>query len=136
MRRTFLGRSAQSVGAVALASLVHGGLPRAQAAGAAKGMLSSLPFPQKAKRVIWLTMAGGPSHLETFDPKPRLAEMDGRPMPESMTRGQQLTQLQGSSSSASLPSSNSGGSAKVVPKSARISRTSAQWPTISASSAQ
>jgi len=40
-------------------------------------------------------MAGGPSHLETFDPKPKLAEMDGQPMPESMTKGQQLAQLQG-----------------------------------------
>ena len=40
-------------------------------------------------------MAGGPSHLETFDPKPKLAEMDGQPMPESMTKGQQLAQFQG-----------------------------------------
>ena len=40
-------------------------------------------------------MAGGPSHLETFDPKPKLAEMDGQPMPESFTKGQQLAQLQG-----------------------------------------
>jgi len=52
-------------------------------------------LPQRAKRVIWLTMAGGPSHLELFDPKPKLAEMDGQPMPESLTRGQQLAQLQG-----------------------------------------
>ncbi len=40
-------------------------------------------------------MAGGPSHLETFDPKPKLAEMHGQPMPESFTKGQQLAQLQG-----------------------------------------
>jgi hypothetical protein len=40
-------------------------------------------------------MAGGPSHLETFDPKPKLVEMDGQPMPESYTKGQQLAQLQG-----------------------------------------
>ena len=40
-------------------------------------------------------MAGGPSHLETFDPKPKLGEMDGQPMPESFTKGQQLAQLQG-----------------------------------------
>ena len=45
--------------------------------------------------MIWLTMAGGPSQFETFDPKPALARMDGRPMPESFTRGQQLAQLQG-----------------------------------------
>ena len=40
-------------------------------------------------------MAGGPSHLETFDFKPKLARMDGQPMPESLTAGQQLAQLQG-----------------------------------------
>jgi hypothetical protein len=40
-------------------------------------------------------MAGGPSHLETFDYKPRLAEMDGQPMPDSYTRGQPIAQLQG-----------------------------------------
>ncbi|MBM3856234.1 MAG: DUF1501 domain-containing protein [Verrucomicrobia bacterium] len=40
-------------------------------------------------------MAGGPSQLETFDPKPKLAAMHGQPMPESLTRGQQLAQLQG-----------------------------------------
>jgi hypothetical protein len=45
--------------------------------------------------VIWLTMAGGPSHLETFDHKPVLAKMHGQPMPESMTKGQQIAQLQG-----------------------------------------
>jgi hypothetical protein len=45
--------------------------------------------------VIWLSMAGGPSHLETFDPKPKLAAMHGEPMPESLTKGQQLAQLQG-----------------------------------------
>src|SRR5258708_39260364 len=40
-------------------------------------------------------MAGGPAHLETFDYKPKLAAMDGQPMPESMTKGQQIAQLQG-----------------------------------------
>ena len=89
-RRAFLGRSAQGVGAVALASLMSPPSVRAS-----RGVLQSLPYPQKAKRVIWLTMAGGPSHLETFDPKPKLAEMHGKPMPESMTKGQQLAQLQG-----------------------------------------
>ncbi len=40
-------------------------------------------------------MAGGPSHLETFDFKPDLNKLDGRPMPESFTRGQPIAQLQG-----------------------------------------
>ena len=47
------------------------------------------------KRVIFLYMSGGPSHLETFDYKPKLAELDGQPMPESFTKGQPIAQLQG-----------------------------------------
>ena len=88
-RRVFLGKTAQGVGGVALASLLG------PAASAAPGVLTKLPLPRKAKRVIWLSMAGGPSQLETFDPKPKLAEMHGQPMPESFTKGQQLAQLQG-----------------------------------------
>jgi hypothetical protein len=57
--------------------------------------VNPLHFPAKARRVIWLSMAGGPSHLETFDPKPKLVEMHGKPMPESFTRGKQIAQLQG-----------------------------------------
>ena len=91
-RRTFLGKAAQGLGSLALASLLR---PKPAQAAAAHGVINPLPLPQKAKRVIWLTMAGGPSHLETFDPKPKLAEMDGKPMPESFTKGQQLAQLQG-----------------------------------------
>ena len=45
---------------------------------------------------LWqLWQSSGPSHLETFDPKPRLAEMHGKPMPKSFTQGQQIAQLQG-----------------------------------------
>jgi hypothetical protein len=91
-RRTFLGKAAQGLGALALSTLMG---PRPVHAASAQGVLGTLPLPQKATRVIWLTMAGGPSHLETFDPKPKLAEMHGKPMPESLTRGQQLAQLQG-----------------------------------------
>jgi hypothetical protein len=47
------------------------------------------------KRVIFLYMSGGPSQFETFDYKPRLAELDGQPMPESYTKGQPIAQLQG-----------------------------------------
>ena len=89
-RRAFLGTAGRGVGAVALASLL--GRTDAVAAG---GALTRLPLPRRAKRVIWLTMAGGPSQLELLDHKPRLAAMDGQPMPESFTKGQQLAQLQG-----------------------------------------
>lgn len=83
-RRALLGRAVHGVGALALASL--------EAPLYAQNVAT---LPRKAKRVIWLSMAGGPSHLETFDPKPKLAQMHGQPMPESMTKGQQLAQLQG-----------------------------------------
>ena len=94
-RRALLGRTAQGLGSVALASLLH---RNAQAADASKwrGVIATPHVPPKVKRVIWLYMAGGMSHLETFDPKPKLAEMNGKPMPESITKGQQIAQLQGS----------------------------------------
>ncbi|MED5470483.1 MAG: DUF1501 domain-containing protein [Verrucomicrobiota bacterium] len=58
--------------------------------------VSGLPdLPVRAKRVIFLCMAGGPSHLETFDYKPKLDELHGKPMPESFTKGQPIAQLQG-----------------------------------------
>jgi hypothetical protein len=96
-RRTFLGRGAAGLGLVALNSLLR---PRLLAAtqgptAQSRGVVNPLDFPPKAKRVIFLYQAGGPSHLETFDYKPKLAEMSGRPMPESLTRGQQIAQLQG-----------------------------------------
>ena len=47
-----------------------------------------LHFPAKAKRVIHLCMAGGPSHLESFDPKPELNRLNDKPFPESFTQGQ------------------------------------------------
>ena len=90
-RRAFFSRASHGLGGVALASLLHPSL----AGAASSGVLGKLPLPQRAKRVIWLSMAGGPSQLELFDHKPKLAEMDGQPMPESFTKGQQLAQLQG-----------------------------------------
>ncbi len=101
-RRAFLGRAATGVGAMALASLMS---PLAALAAAKpgpkpqsdkwRGILNPPHFAPKAKRVIFLCMAGGPSHLETLDNKPKLTEMNGKPMPDSYTRGQQVAQLQG-----------------------------------------
>ena len=93
-RRVFLGRASQGIGALALASLIK---PSSLLAAPARatGVVDPLHFAPKAKRVIWLTMAGGPSHLETWDPKPKLAAMHGQPMPESFTAGKQIAQLQG-----------------------------------------
>jgi hypothetical protein len=95
-RRTFLQKSAYGLGAMALASLIEPRLFGAQSKAPAKwrGVVNPLHFAPKAKRVIHLCMAGGPSHLETFDWKPELKALDGKPFPESFTKGQQLAQLQ------------------------------------------
>ncbi len=89
-RRTFLQRSFAGIGGMALSQLIGGSnkLPFLQSQG-------GLHFPARAKRIIHLCMAGGPSHLESFDPKPRLDALNGQPFPESFTAGQQLAQLQG-----------------------------------------
>jgi hypothetical protein len=98
-RRAFLGGAAHGVGKLALASLLSPGVMSAFALDSAKskytGVVQPLHYPPKVKRVIWLTMAGGPSHLETFDFKPKLLEMHGQPFPESITKGKQIAQLQG-----------------------------------------
>jgi hypothetical protein len=84
-RRAFLAGSGLSLGSAALHSLL-----------AKDGVKPSFLLPKaKAKRVIFLCMAGGPSHLETFDYKPKLDELNGQPMPESFTKGQPIAQLQG-----------------------------------------
>ncbi len=94
-RRTFLKGSSYSVGSAALAFLLS--RDAVHAAPRWQGVLDGkLHYPNKAKRVIHLCMAGGPSHLETLDYKPELAKLDGKSMPESFTKGQQLAQLQGS----------------------------------------
>jgi hypothetical protein len=95
-RRTFLGRSMAGLGLFALHSLLQRNLAAAgDSPDRWRGVVNPLHHPAKAKRVIFLYQAGGPSHLETFDYKPKLAEMDGKPMPESLTKGQQIAQLQG-----------------------------------------
>src|SRR5262245_54284019 len=94
-RRTFLSRTACGIGGAALSSLFRQGVARAGEASppAGRGAISPLHLAPKAKRIIFLTMAGGPSHLETLDNKPKLAEMHGQPMPESFTKGQPIAQL-------------------------------------------
>jgi len=91
-RRTFLGRGIAGLGLLGLNALIN---PRLFAADASHGVINPLHHPAKAKRIIFLYQAGGPSHLETFDNKPKLREMNGKGMPESFTKGQQIAQLQG-----------------------------------------
>ena len=87
------------MGSIALADLLQAGtqIPRWN------GIIDPLHSSPKIKRVIFLYMAGGPSHLETFDYKPKLQELDGKPMPESFTKGQPIAQLQGKKLTCKAP---------------------------------
>ena len=88
-RRHFFQDCGIGVGKIALAGLLSDGLlfapPRAEAARA-----RALHHPPRAKNVIYLFMAGGPSQLELFDYKPRLHELDGEPIPDSFLRGKRF----------------------------------------------
>ena len=99
-RRGFLGRATQGVGTYALASLLQGSVVGRESATGSQvkrwtGVIDKPHVPPKAKRVIFLVMAGGASHLETYDNKPKLAALHGKPMPASYTKGQPIAQLQG-----------------------------------------
>ncbi len=92
-RRHFFQDCGVGVGKIALASLL--------AESFASGSESATPFAPKpphfaakAKRVIYLFMAGAPSQLETFDYKPKLAELEGRPLPPSVIKGQRYAFIQ------------------------------------------
>ena len=79
-RRSFLSQTGIGFGSAALTSL----LARDLARGTTNPSQKSRPYltgKAKVKRVIFLCMAGGPSHLETFDYKPKLDELNGQPMP-------------------------------------------------------
>src|SRR4051812_14773670 len=83
-RRHFFRNCAIGVGSIALASLLAqsaSGSPQS----AIQNPQSKIPhFPPKAKNVIYLFMAGGPSQLELFDYKPKLVELNGKPIPDSI----------------------------------------------------
>ena len=88
-RRHFLSRCAVGLGGIALASMLN----QARGAGAAPtGPLAPKPthFPARAKNIIYLFMAGGPSQLELFDYKPKLAELNGQPIPQSFIEGKRF----------------------------------------------
>lgn len=90
-RRHFFHDCAVGLGSMALASLLNG----RQVGAAAKPMVNPLApkkphFPGKAKSVIYLFMAGGPSQLELFDCKPQLQALNGQPIPDSFIEGKRF----------------------------------------------
>ena len=97
-RREFFGRFAYGLGGAALFGLLHRGAlggPTPIHRSPFQGILSSPHFPAKAKRIIYLFMAGGPSQLDLFDYKPLLNERNGQDLPESVRMGQRLTGMTG-----------------------------------------
>ena len=87
-RRSFLAQAGGGAGLVALAGLLADD-QRAQAATVEPGAPIEPHFAPRAKRVIWLFMHGGPSHMDLLDPKPDLAKYAGKPVPDSF--GQVMT---------------------------------------------
>ncbi len=87
-RRHFLSKASLGLGGLGLASL----LSHSQLLGRNKPDVSAFKhIAPKAKRVIYLFQSGGPSQLELFDYKPKLNEMRGQDLPESIRNGQRLT---------------------------------------------
>src|SRR4051794_37160598 len=84
-RRHFFQNCQVGLGSVALAGLLNGQKSVRAETSENQNPFAPKPthFPAKAKRVIYLFMAGGPSQLELFDYKPKLQELDGQVIPES-----------------------------------------------------
>ena len=95
-RRHFFEQTSFGIGGLALASLVDSAVlaaPSSQAAAIGTGR--ALDFPARAKRVIYLFMAGAPSQLDLFDPKPALTKHDGQDIPEELIRGERFAFIKG-----------------------------------------
>jgi len=91
-RRQFFSRCALGLGGIALASMLkEQELFGASSAASVNPMAPRSPhFPAKAKNIIYLFMAGGPSQLELFDHKPKLQELNGQPIPDSFIEGKRF----------------------------------------------
>ncbi len=85
-RRSVLRQGTLGIGSLALSSL----LQNDASADAGESGQRIVHHPPRAKSVIFLHMAGGPSQMDTLDPKPALAKWDGQPLPEELTRGQKF----------------------------------------------
>jgi hypothetical protein len=97
-RRHFFGRASTGLGAAVLTTLLNDDLRGAEANP--DGGLPGLPhFPAKAKRVIYLFQGGAPSQMELFDFKPRLYDLRGTELPDSVRQGQRLTGMTSTQSS-------------------------------------
>jgi hypothetical protein len=100
-RRAFFQRTASGLGVLALGNLMT---KSAQASPMSEERLELIrqQVAPKAKRVVYLFMAGGPSQLETFDYKPKLANMLGKGLPDSVRGGQRLTGMSANQANLSI----------------------------------
>jgi hypothetical protein len=103
-RRLFLQKCGLGLGSLALSSLCKSSVVAAPPNPFA-GILDKPHFAPKAKRIIYLFMAGGPSHLDLLDNKPKLNELNGQELPDSVRQGQRLTGMSGNQSSLPLAGS-------------------------------
>jgi uncharacterized protein (DUF1501 family) len=101
-RRQLFGRASKGIGVMALASLLNPELFAAEQRDPKTGGLVGLPhFAPKAKRIIYLHQSGAPSQIELFDYKPKLADIAGTELPDSVRKGQRITGM--TSGQNSLP---------------------------------
>jgi Protein of unknown function (DUF1501) len=103
-RRDFLSNAGSGLGAIALSAMLSadGLVSKASGAAVVDPLAPKQPhFKPTAKSVIWLFMEGGPSHIDTFDPKPALDKLAGQPMPASF--GKVMTAM-GTGSNTLMPS--------------------------------
>jgi len=95
-RRHFFGRTASGIGAAALASMMNPRLmsaPPSPSVAGRQGVLDAAHVAPRAKRIIYLFMAGAPSQIELFDFKPSLGDYFDKDLPDSVRRGQRLTTM-------------------------------------------
>ncbi|HYG75414.1 MAG TPA: DUF1501 domain-containing protein [Planctomycetota bacterium] len=99
-RRHFFAQTGFGIGSIALSALLNGKLLSQSAAAAEIEALNPMaPKPShyapKAKRIIYLFMAGGPSQVDMFDPKPKLIEFNGQEIPQELIKGQRFAFIKG-----------------------------------------
>ena len=101
-RRHFFSKSATGIGVAALASLLNQDARGVPTAPTSNNGLPGFPnFPAPARRIIYLFQSGAPSQLDLFDYKPKLADLRGTELPDSIRQGQRLTGM--TSAQTSLP---------------------------------
>jgi len=102
-RRDFFTRAGSGLAGIALAQMLHEDSLLAAKSAPADPMAPKQPHhPPTAKSIVWLFMEGAPSHVDLFDYKPKLTELAGQPIPESMRP--KFTAMPGTSKNGLMPS--------------------------------